>query len=482
MSDGLTIERLLLIENDAAILDFRCPETGLLLWPYIRIPILRMIITDLFYSSKMASEPKKSVARRTQIRTLVRSFGWNTFILPWKADRSTNVCIVSSGITGQWLDGKLFDRVAGHFSKDFPNTLTLEDQFEWRWPFPRHDERVLFLVPYRVSHAVCGYVRVRARHLDLARSLIAHVRDRAIHCFGWVMSAIRTQELVVGLARKIASLPKQYNTYERMLARIRPKLLMVGSGCFGGTYATMISAARSQNIPSAEYQHGAVSAGHDGYNLSPTLRASHDYRHMMPDYFLSFGSWWNSQINVPLQTVTIGSPHRDIQLSRLMRGGEKTNVLILSDGMEFDVYLELAKTIESAAASRGWRVVIRPHPLERSWVQETYGRQIGAIAIDQNPDIMAALNDSRIVVSEISTGLFDAIGLAGDIYLWDTPKSRFCYPTHPFTPFSSADELSKLIRSNHAATRVEPGGFWAPNWHANYLAFLAKFGIDGKVG
>jgi hypothetical protein len=473
----LTIDRLLLIEDDVGILDFRCIETGMLLWPHIRISILRMIMIDLLYPS-VKDDSAKPVAR-AQMEMLIRSLFWNTLILPWKADRQTNVCIVSNSLTGQWVDGKLFDRVAGYFSSDFRNTLTLEDHFEWRWPFPRHDERVLFLTPHRVAHAVTGYMRMRPRHIDLARSLVDYVRERAMHHLGWAMSAERAHSLSFDLARKIASLPQQYRAYERMLARIRPKLLMIGAACFGGAYATMILAARSQNVPTAEYQHGAVAEGHDGYNLSPTLRASEDYKRTLPDYFLSYGSWWNSQITVPLQKVIIGNPHRDTQMSRLsIQSEEKTDVLILSDGLEFGMYLDLAKAIESLVASRSWRVVIRPHPQERSWVKGVYGSQIGAITIDQNPDLMMSLNRSRVIISELSTGLFEAIGLVEEIYLWDTRKSRFCYPTHPFTSFSSAEELSKLMTSSCGTVHIDPNSFWAPNWRENYLAFLARFGVE----
>ncbi|MBS0529713.1 MAG: hypothetical protein JSS22_10025, partial [Proteobacteria bacterium] len=116
----LTIERLLLIEDDVGILDFRCIETGMLLWPHIRISILRMIMIDLLYPS-LKDDSAKPVARSAQMEMLIRSLFWNTLILPWKADRQTNVCIVSNSLTGQWVDGKLFDRVAGYFSSDFRN-------------------------------------------------------------------------------------------------------------------------------------------------------------------------------------------------------------------------------------------------------------------------------------------------------------------------------------------------------------------------
>ncbi len=103
---------------------------------------------------------------------------------------------------------------------------------------------------------------------------------------------------------------------------------------------------------------------------------------------------------------------------------------MLSDGIDFPLYLALAQGIAPAARSLGWRVVLRPHPLERTAVAAQYGERVGDVAIDRAGELYASLAAAHAVVSEVSTGLFEAVGVALDeVFLWDTAKSRLRRPT-----------------------------------------------------
>ena len=73
----------------------------------------------------------------------------------------------------------------------------------------------------------------------------------------------------------------------------------------------MIVAAKEMGIRTAEYQHGAVSRGHDAYNVAPGQGSSPEYQKVLPEFFLGYGRWWNEQINVPVTKVAVGNPHRD---------------------------------------------------------------------------------------------------------------------------------------------------------------------------
>ena len=481
-SPSFDIDQLLRIEDDSAIIDFCCPQTGLPLWPQIRISVYRMIMTELlFASSNSGAKPPVPLAKI--LSTLTRSVAHNAWLGASRGSRA-DICLISDGIGNQHIDGKWFNRLTDHFvSISSGNTLTLEDHFEWNWPFPRQDGRVYLLAPARTYHFVTGKLKITNQHRGLARDLVDFARERALRYLGWSMNAQQAQQLASDLTRKIASMPQQYQAYERMLARIRPRLLMIGSACFGGAYATIVVAARNMGIATAEYQHGAVSMGHDGYNFAPALRASAAYCNTLPDYFLSYGEWWNGQFNAPVNRVVIGSADREAQLAKTASvTGEQTDILILSDGMEIETYLELAKAVEPSARKRSLDVVIRPHPLEASAVRAQYGAHVGNVRIDQNPDIVTSLRKAKVVVSELSTGLFEAVGLAENIYIWDTPKARFAFPQYPFRSFSSAKGLVELIEAELGTTAgLNADAFWAPNWRGNYKSFLSKFGIEQTI-
>jgi hypothetical protein len=150
-------------------------------------------------------------------------------------------------------------------------------------------------------------------------------------------------------------------------------------------------------------------------------------------------------------------------------------VLVLGDGVDLDAYLGMARSLAALGGTRA-RVVYRPHPIERARVEGLFPESDagGGVSIDRRPDIYEAFGTATAVVSEISTGLFEAIGRVDRVFIWDTPKSRFAYPAHPFQTFGDAAALAALLQDG-ASGRLDEGrieAIWAPNWDENYRRFV----------
>lgn len=474
-----SLAQLLVVEDDPALPEFRCSETDLPLWPQIRAVFLRMVISDLFYATAVTG---RSATRMPLVRaasTLCRSALHNIGLRVSGRDRA-RVCITADGVADQWTDGRWFNRLGDHFALACgPQTLVVADHFEWRWPFPRHHERLLLHAPQQACNAIAGRIAVRSAHRDTSRRLVERVADRARRLLGWSPGRDREDRLAQMLARKSAALPSQYRAYRATLRRIEPRVLLVAGGCYGPA-AALIAAARELGIVTAEYQHGAISAGHDAYNFAPAILESAAYRRTLPDHFLGYGAWWNDQINAPIAKLAIGNPHRTARLAESVpRDASFADLLFLSDGVEFEQYLALAQAVEPEAAQRGLRVVVRPHPLERTQVTARHGEAVGRVRIDHNIDLYTSLRSARAVVSEVSTGVFEAVGLVDRIFIWDTPKARFGYPTHPFQTFTTPAMLLDLIdrpdSGRLAAEQVH--AIWAPDWRAGYLSYLRAHGV-----
>lgn len=119
------------------------------------------------------------------------------------------------------------------------------------------------------------------------------------------------------------------------------------------------------------------------------------------------------------------------------------------------------------------QVVFRPHPLERALVEcENAGGGNELVRIDLNPDIYRSFSTAHAVVSEVSTGLFEAVGLADRIFMLNTAKSRFCYPEHPFETIANVDEIVERLYAPAAGGVIFSDKIWAPDWQRNYLKFL----------
>ena len=59
------------------------------------------------------------------------------------------------------------------------------------------------------------------------------------------------------------------------------------------------------------------------------------------------------------------------------------------------------------------------------------------------------------------------------IFMWQTPKAKFYYPTHPFSVFSDAQDLAtKVLENNYVLPSLLKENIWAENWQENYQDYL----------
>lgn len=334
---------LLEVENHPSLLEFKCAETSLLLWPLVRIQFLRSIYHDLIYDVPLINTcPHRnySVALPAIAKSIIHN-------IKHRHQARCSVLLMATGSGHIMKEGRWFNRLSDHFALAANrDTLVIEDLFEWRWPFSRHNERLLFHTPLQIRGALSGRLVARHRHKRLAEKLIRLVRSRAKKLLNYDLGDERAAFLSKFLTGQIAAIPFRRRAYEQMLARTGAKVVIKEEGCNGGNSGVLNATARDMGLVVAEYQHGAISAGHYAYNVAPTLARSSAYRKILPQFFLGYGQWWNDQINVPLTKIAIGNPHRTEQLRLFAdKHATKSDILVLGDGFETEIYLGFAKEL-----------------------------------------------------------------------------------------------------------------------------------------
>lgn len=478
----LTLIDLLAIEDTPEMLAVHCPQTGIPIWPVVRIAFFRQIMADRLFATGSVAPPGDRRASWRAISSLGRAAIHNARTL-FGTRLSSEILINGDAIADELQGGHWFNRYADPFA-ELPlgrQAIVMMDMFRWQWHTPRHNERVYYHAPIQAGAALASKLSSRATPLKLAQTVTQLALERAKSILGWEVAEERRAAFINWGARKIGSLPWRYRAYRQLLERIRPRLLLGLAGCYGA-HAPLLAAAHDLDVVTAEYQHGAISAGHDAYNFAPAVFASESYRRTLPQYLLTYGSWWSAQIAAPVTCVAVGNPARAMKLDRMVPCTDRRTVLILSDGVEFDLYLHLARDIADAIAGTGLEVALRPHPLERSSALQRHGAILGKVRIDITPDIYTSFGQAHTVISEVSTGLFEAVGLVDRIILLNTAKTRFAYPTHPFGSANSPQDVIEMIQNDIASRpSVNADSLWAPNWKLNYKRFLVeKAGIDGR--
>jgi hypothetical protein len=329
--------------------------------------------------------------------------------------------------------------------------------------------------PRNVINKLYSKLAIKNSHRNLAHRTVIRAAKNALAKFGYEFANDRVLSLSNSLAGHLAELPYASEIYANWFSKHGFKLLLKEDACYGGGGISMIHAARLCGMVVAEYQHGAISKGHDGYNIAEALATSHSFKAVLPDYLLTYGAWWSNQTNMPVQKIAIGNPHLTETLGSLGAVSQnRDQVLILGDGIETNMYLNLASQVFDMVRVQGMQVVFRPHPFEREKVNSLV--LPNGIRLDSHADIYTSLKESKVVISELSTGLFEAVGVVDKVLLWETDKSRFAFPEIPFMSFSAMDELESLLCEKNSVengiSTVSTIELWEPNWKQNYLHFV----------
>lgn len=472
------LRQLLEIENDEAILAPICPVTGIPVWTVVRNQFFRLIMSDLLYSSQPLLSIGTRMPRSRITKAALHSVVHNVMNRP----KPAQILVRATGVGLIERQGLSFNRYTDYFIEAAPGGgWSFEDLASWTWPSQPRVARVNY------TTATFSLIRMRtqfatnALHRELASKIIDRALERSETLTGWTVSSNRRAWLIAHAARRTAALPFQRATMLDWLARVRPALFLAEEGCYG-QMAAFNAAAREKGVTVAEFQHGAVTGGHDVYNVAPALRESAAFRRGLPDVFLSYGSWWSDQFNLPVEKWVVGNPHRETIMKTVRpTPAARRRVLVLGDGRELNAHLDLCRAIAALLSANDWEIAFRPHPEERQHVLAMDPETFAGVSLDRESDIYVSLASTEAVVAELSTGLFDAINLSRRVFVWDTAKSRFGLPSHPFASFTNAAMLADALSQPDTGTlSLEQGeSIWASGWRDRFLEFLATHG-DGR--
>ncbi len=472
---GQSLSILLQIEDDNELIGLTCPSTGLPLWPIIRVPVLRTIMSKWLFNSV----PLSSLGSKVNLINMAKNLAISSIHnLGYKTTLQRNVLIQNTGLGNFSRDGLVHDRLVGYFTQALPkHTVVYQDKPKESFHDSYSFNPILHKSPRNVVNKLYSKLVINNTHRTLALRVINRVAENALAKLGYEFTNDAVLSLSNSLASQLAVLPYASEWYANWFSENAFRLLLKEDACYGGSAIPIIHAARLCGMVVAEYQHGAIFKGHDAYNVAESLATSHSFKAVLPDYLLTYGNWWSNQTNMPIQKVSIGNPHLTEMLGSMGNFANKSNqVLILGDGIETNLYLDLASKVVRIVKDQGLSVVFRPHPFEREKIKLLKIPE--NVRLDFEPDIYSSLKESNVVISELSTGLFEAIGLVEKVVLWETDKSRFAFPEIPFDSFSTLKELESILKSEDSCHKqnssLVESELWEPNWKQNYLSFVER--------
>ena len=463
---------LLKIENDPELLAFNCPETDIPAWAFIRHAFMRIIIGKAFYENPIVGTGSARTKYAKMISYLIRS-SLHNFTTPTK---HADVCFLTTGLGNYTEHDYTRDRLASYFAEaGHTQTLIFQGAGNWNWPQNFGSAHTLYNTPSKVFAHAIGWVRTNKDHRNTAAKVIQTAANHARKAVDCDLSDDEINILIRMLAHQLATFPHLVKYYYQWFLSRKVRLLMLEDGCLGSNIIGIIHAARMADVITAEYQHGMITRGHGGYNVGEYLISHPGFRQTMPHYMLTYGTWWNTQFNLPLKKLAVGNPHFAESAKKASDESEKSDILVLGDGFDTQSYLSLAHGITTNAEISVRRVLFRPHPIERDKVQNL--DLPSSVEIDTNQDIYQSLQSARFVISELSTGLFEAAAIGCTSLMWSTRKSRFVMPDCPFSSFSSFEELQNILAAGLKSvqdSRVRNTEFFELDWKSNYTKFVEE--------
>ncbi|MCW3482247.1 hypothetical protein OL229_22265 [Neisseriaceae bacterium JH1-16] len=464
----VTLDDILEIENDPAILDYRCQGTGIPLWPVIRMHFIRLIITrHLQFQTPLTGQRKRPPLAGTAA-TLLQATLQNRRNPPQPA----RALLWATGAGRADYQGVSTNRYTSHFIQALNDDTWSIEGIPNLSAGPIRQPHLSLSSPTLARIALQTGLAARLRHQPhrTADNLLHFVEERANRLLGYRPEASESLWLRRFSTAQLLAIPLRRRYYHDLFKRVQPTLILNEEGCYGHM-AVFNACAHERGIPVAEFQHGMISRGHDAYNFGQQLLAGNRIAPWLPDALLTYGEWWGNQINAPVSKVVIGNPWRTETVHVRRSDINGTHVLVLGQGFDTELYLDFCRRL-APTLPRGLELVFRPHPLERSSLATLDTSQSKSVTIDVDPDIYRSFSNAYAVIGEFSTGLFDAVGFAERIFVWDTNKSRFNLPDHPFERFSDEQELAdKLGLSPPVEQQLPTEAIWCSDWKARFQRF-----------
>jgi hypothetical protein len=164
---------------------------------------------------------------------------------------------------------------------------------------------------------------------------------------------------------------------------------------------------KDKGIATMELQHGTMGPYHMAYDFPKGVKLD-----VFPDYFLSFGKYWEDCTNLPLpknHIFTCGYPYLETEYKKYKKTKNNKQVLFISQGT---IGKELSKIAVEFAEKGDYDVVYKLHPGEYSRWKEEYPwlleSKVKVIDNDNEP-FYKLLAESYAQVGVYSTAIYEGL-------------------------------------------------------------------------
>lgn len=267
--------------------------------------------------------------------------------------------------------------------------------------------------------------------------------------------------------------------FRRIFSAACPKLIMVYPHYDDHMFAA-VDAARSMGIKSVEMQHGRINA-HEAYWYEDQKPEGK----ILPDYFFTYGEWWNQSITLPdfFKPIAVGNPYLEKQLYLYPRRcNDKNRVMIVfSNPQNGKVLSEFMYGLKDYIINNNISVLYKMHPNERGVWKEEYpylSKMPNTRIIDDNTSNYSLLAQSNIAIGINSTLFYEALVYDGiSLYIYtigDYEGMKPLIENGMATAVTSPESMIKCLNEGKKeAEDIGRSRYWKDKAEENIISTVA---------
>jgi hypothetical protein len=457
------LERFLEIENNEALYNYTFLYKNTMMYPFVRFLLLQSALEE----SQGMSSPYDSlyISIRHKVEYVVKSF----FYRP--KNNQSDIVFFGSDISNIRQGNAYFNRLTESFANEYMSkTVLIESANKMNYKRPRTYSKVFarnfITISARIRSVLTSVKNEDEKQID---EFVEYLKQ----CFSYrysnndIWNTVKRR--LLSIAKELSSLNKGYS---KLLKRIKPKIVFLEDACYGDGSVPLIMAARELGISIGEYQHGLISLTHPSYNYSVHL--SEKYKYYMPDFYMSYGRYWEGNSCIPIKVFEVGNPYLSETTSHYECCEKRKMILYVSSAINPELYVREVIQLKERLMDKGCELVFRIHPSETLRLQTVYKPIIDAgIPIDTQP-LYERLKNTKYLFGDFSTVLFEASVFDCVIFVRDTPYNQSNMDITRFNAVQSIDEVvDKIVFQEYQKTDCRD--FWADDWKSRYRKIIDSY-------
>jgi hypothetical protein len=398
-------EKLHLFEDNRMLLEFTLKYNNVPMWPLIRnIIMIECIDKKTGVFSKFRSGNliiRKNEWKEMTVKNPMVSF-------PKK--------VVYAGFPNTYMleheEGKLYDERIMPYVKTDRNSCMLvsvitKDKFEYEYPNWKSDYFIHYLARKKANKCESD--------IQKANEFVKFIKDN----LPFEINNTIMRQVLNTLIYYSKGLPGYVEAWKLYLKIVKPKLVVICEGCYMGISAIGLTlACEGLKIPTAELQHANESKTSRAHYWGKGVVENYNCKRVFPDYFLTFGKYWNDNVNLPSKKVVVGT-HRKYK-SNLPISNE--NVLICLS-INCKEYMNIVEHIVSNVGVNT-KVYLRLHPIENTNSTRSLFKKFnedGRFRFANDKNLEYYFNLCKYVMSCGSTVIYEALACGKIVFV---PKDQ----------------------------------------------------------